>query len=66
VHSNTTTKIVVIGASGKIGRLLVPKLIAKGHSVIAGIRDQTKAPSLKQAGAEIRLVDLKSGLGPSA
>jgi uncharacterized protein YbjT (DUF2867 family) len=63
VHSAIHTKILVIGASGKIGRLLVPKLIADGHSVIAGIRDQTKAAELQQAGAEVRLVDLESDLG---
>jgi len=61
VHSTTPARILVIGASGKIGRLLVPKLIAENHSVIAGIRDQIKAawaPSAKESTSSFSPLDL--------
>jgi uncharacterized protein YbjT (DUF2867 family) len=31
-------RIVVAGANGKVGKLLVPKLAASGHEVIALVR----------------------------
>lgn len=62
--STTSRKILIIGASGQIGRLLVPKLITAGHSVIAAIRNPAKAAELQHAGAEIRLVELEGDLGP--
>ncbi|MGB0257073.1 MAG: SDR family oxidoreductase [Coraliomargarita sp.] len=46
-----------------IGRLLIPKLIADGYSVVAGIRDNAKAAELERAGAEIRIADLEGELG---
>ncbi|MGB0412808.1 MAG: SDR family oxidoreductase [Coraliomargarita sp.] len=61
--ANTSTTILVLGASGQIGRLLIPKLIADGYSVVAGIRDNAKAAELERAGAEIRIADLEGELG---
>jgi uncharacterized protein YbjT (DUF2867 family) len=56
-------KILVVGASGQIGRLLIPKLLADGHQVVAGIRNQDDAPEFEQAGAEVRIGDLENDIG---
>ncbi len=63
MNTNLSTKILVVGASGQIGRLLVHKLLATGHHVVASIRRADKAAELEQAGAEVRVVDLESELG---
>ena len=34
------TRIVIAGANGKIGRMLVPRLVAAGHEVIALVRSE--------------------------
>jgi UDP-glucose 4-epimerase len=33
-------RIVVAGANGKVGRMLVPRLVAAGHEVIALVRSE--------------------------
>ena len=63
MNPQNSERILVLGASGQIGRLLIPKLIAAGYSVIAGIRDASKAVEPEQAGAEIRIADLEGELG---
>ena len=47
-------KILVTGATGKVGSRLVPRLIAKGYHVRVLVRDGAKAP----AGAEVIVGDL--------
>ncbi|NIP43109.1 MAG: NAD(P)H-binding protein, partial [candidate division Zixibacteria bacterium] len=37
-------KILVIGATGYVGRHLIPKLIERGHHVRALVRDRSRAP----------------------
>ena len=63
MNPQNSERILVLGASGQIGRLLIPKLIADGYSVVAGIRDASKAVEPEQAGAEIRIADLEGELG---
>ncbi|OPG11652.1 SDR family oxidoreductase [Microbispora sp. GKU 823] len=46
--------VFVTGASGWIGRGLVPELTAAGHTVTALARSDTAARALRAAGAEVR------------
>ncbi len=50
--------ILVLGASGYIGRHLVPRLIEKGHTVRGLTRDKRHAEGLMRLGAEIYEGDL--------
>ena len=51
-------KILIAGATGVIGRQLVPKLIASGHEVAGTTRTPTKEVDLRQAGATPFVVDI--------
>tara|TARA_R110002049_G_scaffold41151_2_gene124320 strand:+ start:4830 stop:5687 length:858 start_codon:yes stop_codon:yes gene_type:complete len=51
-------KILVIGATGNTGSLLIPALLEAGEEVRAFVRNEEKAESLKKAGAEIYNGDL--------
>jgi 2-alkyl-3-oxoalkanoate reductase len=50
-------KVFIAGASGVIGRRLVPLLVAKGHEVAAMSRSPEKARGLRDLGAEPILAD---------
>jgi uncharacterized protein YbjT (DUF2867 family) len=52
------TKILVTGATGNTGSLVVHELLGKGADVRALVRDEAKAAPLKEAGAEIVIGDL--------
>ena len=52
-------KILVTGATGNVGSLLIPILTNLGADVRALTRDETKAQGLKDAGAEIVVGDLE-------
>lgn len=56
-------RVFVAGATGAIGRRLVPALVAAGHDVVASTRTQAKFALLSKLGAEPVLVD---GLDASA
>ena len=45
-------RIFVTGATGALGRHLVPELVEAGHNVTATTRSQTKIAQLRAAGAE--------------
>ena len=45
-------KVFVAGASGAIGRRLVPRLVAAGHEVVGMTRSAAKTEELRAAGAE--------------
>jgi nucleoside-diphosphate-sugar epimerase len=50
-------RVLVAGATGVVGRQLVPQLIAAGHQVSATTRSPEKTGSLRAAGADPFVVD---------
>ncbi|MBM7566117.1 NAD-dependent epimerase/dehydratase family protein [Paenibacillus sacheonensis] len=51
-------KIAVAGASGVVGRALVPLLVENGHEVVGLIRNPAHAADLTGKGAHYRIVDV--------
>jgi nucleoside-diphosphate-sugar epimerase len=51
-------KILVTGATGKVGSRFVPRLLAKGHEVSILARDAAKASALAELGAKVVIGDL--------
>ena len=54
-------KILVTGATGNTCSILIPELLRAGQEVRAFVRNEEKAQSLKDAGAEIYVGDLDRG-----
>jgi len=50
-------KIFVAGGTGAVGKRLVPLLVARGHSVVATTRSNTKIEELHRTGAEAVMLD---------
>src|SRR5215475_9568286 len=50
-------RVFVTGATGALGRHLVPGLVAAGHQVTATTRTPGKAAALREAGAEPVVLD---------
>jgi len=50
-------RVFVTGATGAVGRHLVPMLVAAGHEVTATTKTPGKATQLREAGAEAVIVD---------
>ncbi|MGI8678269.1 MAG: NAD-dependent epimerase/dehydratase family protein [Jatrophihabitans sp.] len=50
-------KVLVAGATGAIGRQLVPRLIAAGHEVVGMARSASKRETLREMGASAVLAD---------
>ena len=50
-------RVFVMGATGALGRYLVPGLVAEGHEVTATTRTPAKVAQLREAGAEPVIVD---------
>jgi 2-alkyl-3-oxoalkanoate reductase len=50
-------RVLVAGASGAIGRPLVPRLVAAGHEVTGTTRSEASAEAIRAAGASAALVD---------
>jgi len=50
-------KVFVAGATGAIGRQLVPLLVARGHEVVATTRSPGKTSALRAMGAEPVVLD---------
>jgi 2-alkyl-3-oxoalkanoate reductase len=51
-------KVFVAGASGALGRSLVPRLVAGGHEVTGTTTSESKADLVESLGAEVAVVDL--------
>lgn len=51
-------KILITGATGKVGSRLVPRMLAKGYDVRILVRDAAKASTLVALGAEVVIGDL--------
>ena len=51
-------RVFLAGASGAIGRSLVPKLIAAGHEVTGMTRSAARAEDVRAAGADAAVVDV--------
>ena len=51
-------KVLIAGATGVIGRQLVPKLIADGHEVAGTTKTSVKEPMLREMGATPLIVDI--------
>lgn len=52
-------RILLIGATGQIGRLLVPKLLADDHQLTALVRDAKAASDLAEKGVQLSVGDLE-------
>ena len=50
-------KVFLAGATGAVGRRLVPLLVAGGHEVVGATRTSARAEGLRTAGAEAVIVD---------
>ncbi len=50
-------RVFVAGAAGVIGRPLVDRLVADGHSVVGTTRDEARARTLRAQGAEAAVLD---------
>lgn len=53
-------KILITGATGFVGRALVPRLLADGHVLRAWVRSPARAA--KQLGGQVEIVDANGGL----
>ncbi|MCA9086080.1 MAG: SDR family oxidoreductase [Planctomycetaceae bacterium] len=54
--------VVVLGATGSVGAALVRRLIFTGHSVMAGVRDLSKAEALvAETGCSVQRVEANEG-----
>ena len=54
-------KIFLAGATGVIGRRVIPLLVKKGYSVTAAVRSSAKAGIVERLGADAREIDLFDG-----
>lgn len=54
-------RVLVVGATGAIGRQLVPQLVGAGHRVIGTTRSPAKADGLRADGADPVVLDVLDG-----
>jgi nucleoside-diphosphate-sugar epimerase len=50
-------RILIAGATGAVGRHLLPRLLAAGHQVVGTTRTEAKAPLIRQLGGEALVAD---------
>ena len=58
------SRIIVVGASGRTGKLIVKQLMAAGESVVATIRNPKHMAAMVKLGAEVGMLDLEKSTGP--
>jgi uncharacterized protein YbjT (DUF2867 family) len=56
-------KVFLTGATGFVGRNMLKRLLAEGHSVRALVREPEKAGDLKETGVELAAGDVADGTG---
>jgi nucleoside-diphosphate-sugar epimerase len=56
--NNNGMRILVTGATGKVGSRFVPRMLAKGYDVRILVRDAAKASALVELGARVVIGDL--------
>lgn len=56
-------RVFVAGASGVIGRSLVPRLIERGHTVVGMTRSDERAANIRASGAEAVVCDVFDAAG---
>lgn len=54
-------RILVVGATGVLGRQVVPRLLERGHTVRAIVRDPGRVPLFKRMGVETVMGDILDG-----
>jgi nucleoside-diphosphate-sugar epimerase len=59
-------KVFLTGGSGYIGQAVALRLKKAGHDVLALVRNESKAPKLKEAGIKLALGDLANPAGYAA
>jgi uncharacterized protein YbjT (DUF2867 family) len=57
-------RVVVVGAGGRTGRLIVERLVAAGHKAVATIRSPRHMAAMVSLGAETVMLDLELSTGP--
>ena len=57
-------RVVVIGGSGRTGRLIVEQLVKAGHQAVATIRNPKHMAAMVKLGAETVILDLEESTGP--
>ncbi len=59
-------KVLVAGATGAIGRQLLPKLVASGHEVVGMTRSEAKVDEVRALGAQAAIADALDPEGVAA
>ena len=54
------SKVIVVGAHGKVALLTLPRLVAAGHEVTGVIRKAEQAEEVRSAGAEAVVADVEN------
>ncbi|QVT81469.1 putative sugar epimerase YhfK [Nocardioides aquaticus] len=54
------SKVIIVGAHGKVARLAAPRLVAAGHEVTGVIRKEEQADAIREIGAEPLVADVES------
>lgn len=57
-------RVVVVGAGGRTGRLIVEQLVRRGHAAVATIRNPRHMAGMVALGAETVMLDLELSTGP--